>query len=353
MILKRDKVVDKLINEVFGLKSDEVIAITCDEGSNFDMIDTLMKKVNDMGAKATMLKFPMPSEFREEENSNIPHDAFLGFLKNVDCWLDAAQNNFAYSEVFEATFKKNRNLRYMLVGNMDTDILYKIYGRLDVESMTKLTDILRQLLLNAKQLRIKSKKGTHVSYEMEKRHLVVKDDGNAKTPGFCMPPAMVNLVPKFGSVNGVIVVDCIYAESSLIGILKKPMEIIVENGKMIDFNGDESEVIKIKSWLKSFNDPNSYKVGDNNFGLVPYIFEVTGERFIDERMWGAMNWGFGTVNPLDAPPNGQEAKSHMDGICTNVSVWIDDIQIMENGCFVYKELKELGVKLNREDEIII
>ena len=33
-------------------------------------------------------------------------------------------------------------------------------------------------------------------------------------------------------------------------------------------------------------------------------------------------WGIGYVSPFDAPPHGQDAKSHCDGICLNSSVWL-------------------------------
>lgn len=54
---------------------------------------------------------------------------------------------------------------------------------------------------------------------------------------------------------------------------------------------------------------------------------LTGNIVEDERVWGATEWGIGYVSPFDAPPCGQDAKSHCDGICLDSSVWLDGVQI--------------------------
>ena len=62
----------------------------------------------------------------------------------------------------------------------------------------------------------------------------------------------------------------------------------------------------------------------------------------DERVWGCTEWGIGYVSPLDAPPAGQDAASHTDGICLNTSVWLDGEPFMEEGRIVDPELKALS-----------
>ena len=41
------------------------------------------------------------------------------------------------------------------------------------------------------------------------------------------------------------------------------------------------------------------------------------------------------------PPCGQDAVSHTDGICLNSSVWLDGVQIMDEGKIVLPELAAL------------
>ena len=67
----------------------------------------------------------------------------------------------------------------------------------------------------------------------------------------------------------------------------------------------------------------------------------TGNIVEDERVWGATEWGLGYVSDVDAPPCGQDAVSHTDGICLCSSVWLDDVCIMKDGVIVDAELKRL------------
>ena len=69
---------------------------------------------------------------------------------------------------------------------------------------------------------------------------------------------------------------------------------------------------------------------------------LAGNVVEDERVWGCTEWGIGYVSPIDAPPCGQDAKSHTDGICLNSTVWLDGRQIMKEGQVVDPELAALS-----------
>ncbi|MEM4614674.1 MAG: hypothetical protein QXN25_03660, partial [Desulfurococcaceae archaeon] len=70
---------------------------------------------------------------------------------------------------------------------------------------------------------------------------------------------------------------------------------------------------------------------------------VTAE---NERIWGAINFGFGSRGPMYGKPF--QAKSHIDGVCLNCSVWLDDVQVWDSGRVVHPELKELARQLGKE-----
>jgi len=89
-----------------------------------------------------------------------------------------------------------------------------------------------------------------------------------------------------------------------------------------------------------------FKLAHIAYGLNPGA-KLTGNIVEDERVWGATEWGIGYVSPIDAPPDGQMAKSHCDGICLNSSVWIDEIPFIENGKFVNE------IFTDREKQLLI
>ena len=95
-----------------------------------------------------------------------------------------------------------------------------------------------------------------------------------------------------------------------------------------------------EKWLKDFDDPRMLKMAHIAYGFNPGA-KLTGNIVEDERVWGSTEWGIGYVSEIDAPPCGQDAKSHTDGICLNSSVWLDGVQIMDEGKIVDPVLKEL------------
>lgn len=57
--------------------------------------------------------------------------------------------------------------------------------------------------------------------------------------------------------------------------------------------------------------------------------------------------GNGYLPKADCPPDGVDALSHCDGITLNTSLWLDGVQVMENGEFVHPELKEMAEMLKK------
>ncbi len=83
-------------------------------------------------------------------------------------------------------------------------------------------------------------------------------------------------------------------------------------------------------------------------GLNPGIRELSGEAVEDERVWGGVDFGFGHTSPMDAPPKGQPAESHFDGIVTNVSIWIDNNQLVDKGNLCHPELESIAEALIKQ-----
>jgi len=84
-----------------------------------------------------------------------------------------------------------------------------------------------------------------------------------------------------------------------------------------------------------------FKMAHIAYGFNPGAI-LTGNVVEDERVWGCTEWGIGYVSPVDAPPAGQDAASHTDGICLNTSVWLDGKQFLEEGHVVDPELKAIS-----------
>ncbi|MBO3804355.1 MAG: aminopeptidase, partial [Candidatus Brockarchaeota archaeon] len=95
-----------------------------------------------------------------------------------------------------------------------------------------------------------------------------------------------------------------------------------------------------------FEDPNMFMLAHVCYGLHPRA-ELSGTTIEDERVWGCTVWGIGNVGPMFLPPNGRSAKSHTDGICLNSSVYLDGVQLFNEGFAVHPELRDLARKLGK------
>ena len=180
-----------------------------------------------------------------------------------------------------------------------------------------------------------------MSFEIDPAHYVACDCGDATMPGIHMLTGQINVVPRFGSVQGTIVFDGSvtppFGRSPAV-----PIRLTVKDGVIQSVEGGE-EASSYEKYLRDFQDAGMLKMAHIAYGFNPGA-RLTGNIVEDERVWGATEWGIGYVSDIDAPPCGQDAVSHSDGICLKSSVWLDGIQIMDRGEIVLPELAELAPK---------
>jgi leucyl aminopeptidase (aminopeptidase T) len=153
----------------------------------------------------------------------------------------------------------------------------------------------------------------------------------------------ISFIPDFDSITGRLVFDGTISPPC--GFLKAPVVLDVEKGRVTQISGG-SQAQELRTWLDSFDDPNMYRLAHGCYGFNPGA-KLTGNVLEDERIWGCTEWGMGYLSVMDAPPDGIQAKSHMDGICLNSSVWLDGIQLTENGVVVHPDLKTMADKLTK------
>lgn len=332
------RVAKALVNNVFSIKNGEVMTITFDKGSNKEVITAILEETKKAGGRGMAIEIAEPEASAAGVNDYVP-EVVKEVLKVTDCWLDAGSKVWIYSLPFENAFNDNEKLRYMVVGGISTEALSTLFENLDVQAMKKLTYKIRDMILDAKTMRFKSEKGSDVTIKINHDNVVAVDNGDASVPGFHTPPALVNIVPDFTSTTGKIVSDAVMIDD-VWRIVDRPFEINVENGKIVSLNGSPMDVSDLEKWLEDNGDENSCKVAHMSIGLSPNILALKGDIFYDERTYGSMNWGFGHVSPVDAPPVGQESKTHFDAVTERASVWIDDVKIMEKGHFILPEFVE-------------
>jgi leucyl aminopeptidase (aminopeptidase T) len=224
---------------------------------------------------------------------------------------------------------------------MNPDLLIRNIGNVNMVLLSTFMKKLQERHNNVRKMKVTTPAGTNLEFKCNPRHVVGCDAGDASYPGIFMMPGQLNVVPEFNSVNGTLVFDGTLVPPC--GKLEQPIKMEIKNSVIQSITGG-TQAKEFESWLKSFDDPNMFKLAHIAYGLNPGA-KLTGNIVEDERIWGATEWGIGYVSPYDAPPVGQDAKSHCDGICLNSTVWLDDEKIMENGSFITEEFKECEEKI--------
>ena len=330
---------DKLINEIFAVQKGETVVITADTMSDMDIVDAVCASVFNVGGYPMAVKIATPNSVGKAADPDIPVEALTGALLGADVWIEFNHQWLLYSTPFERAMELNKKLRYMCLVDFDKELMIRTIGNVETPQLKKFMNRVKELHEQGKAMRVTTPAGTDVTFELDPSHVVASDCGDASIPGMHMLTGQLNVVPKFGSINGKIVFDGTVTPP-FGHIPSKPIELTIEKGIIIKAEGG-TEAKEYYDYLKSFDDPGMFKMAHIAYGFNPGA-KLTGNVVEDERVWGCTEWGIGYVSPMDAPPVGQDAKSHTDGICLNSTAYIDGKLIMNEGKIVDKELIELS-----------
>ncbi len=331
-----------MIEEMFKVQPGETVAITGDSGSNREFADVLAKETAAVGGKSLILWTPKAEQDGEAGMKDWPSEVLTAALSHVDVWIELNSTVFLYSTIWETAFKNNNKLRYLIIGESSIPSLIRTFVGFDISILEQFLNKVKEMTMKAKVITITSSNGTKLSYETDLNYSFDIDSGDYSKPIFGTAPGYVNVVPKTNSMNGTIVFDMI--QHADVYNTDNHLEFIMKDGNIAEVKGG-AEAEKYKAYLASFDDPNLYKISHNMFGFGPNIRKLCGEIVEDERIWGGVDFGFGHTSPMDMPPLGQPAKSHFDGVVAKTSIYLDDIQIVDDGVVCHPELIPLTEKL--------
>ena len=104
---------DKLINDIFAVKSGETVIITADTMSDEKLIDAVASSAFSAGALPMVITISTPGGVGKAADPDIPVDAITGALLGADVWIEFNHQWLLYSTPFERAMKENPKLRYM------------------------------------------------------------------------------------------------------------------------------------------------------------------------------------------------------------------------------------------------
>ncbi|MBR1457214.1 MAG: aminopeptidase [Oscillospiraceae bacterium] len=338
MKTKLQQAADKLVREIFAVKPGETVTITTDYDSNMNVTRAVADAVQEAGGFPLILQHPTPGSVGKAADPDLPVEVLSAALGVTDVWIEFNHQWLLYSTPFERASAGNKKLRYMCLVDFNEDLLIRTVGNVDNPRLKVFMLRVAERTREARTMRVTTPAGTDVRFEIDPVHYVACDCGDASYPAIHMLTGQINVVPRFGSIQGKIVFDgCVTPPFGRVPDV--PVELTVEDGVITAVSGGE-DARAYEAYLRGFNDPGMLKMAHIAYGFNPGA-RLTGNIVEDERVWGATEWGIGYVSDVDAPPCGQDAVSHSDGICLRSTVWLDDACIMREGVIVDPELAAL------------
>jgi leucyl aminopeptidase (aminopeptidase T) len=321
----------KLVTEVRPIVSGQQVAITADTLSDSRVVEATAQAVYTVGGVPSVLHYPS----RLQPCLDPPRPVAVG-LAQADVWIDFAVAYHLYSPAYHAAVAAG--CIYLCLTGMDADMMVRTIGRVPYKPLQEMATRLYQLSQAATVIRVTASAGTDLTMRVDKA-------GDL----FWEPPPAVGGYPQMlggqsgfmahqENFEGMLVFDAALWPPAELGVLRQPVRLTVERGRVIRIDGGY-EARVFRRWLESFDCPTMFQVDHACYGFNPGVTRPTGRILEDERIFGCMQFGIG--------PSALGAPSHTDGVVLNPTVYLDQVLIEEEGRYVHPELvafcREMGV----------
>ena len=334
----------KLLNDMIQVKPGESVLVTIDSIGDFRVAEEITKMADALGAKAMLAWHSTPKGYGSLTMEYLP-EPLIECADKTDVWIELNDQWLLYSPIWDRAVTNGRT-RQVMLGGLGIERIVRNIGLVDMDAQKKFQTKLTELTKDASEVRITNKAGTDVTFRNDPNR-PINSEIDYSTPGAHFLIGQIGWAPIEESINGRISFDGAYSGGGDLefGVLSETISYIVEKGRIVAFEGGKLAK-KAEEYFKSLNDPNMYIAAHVCYGCSPNA-KLEGCTTEDERIWGSTEWGFGHQGPNYSGGEPRVAKSHVDGISLEFSVWIDGELILDNGKYIHPELVELAKKLGK------
>lgn len=204
----------------------------------------------------------------------------------------------------------------------------------DYKKVNRITNKVYDIVKNAKQIEVITKKGTNLVVNFDKKYKWMKATALIKKGEYSnIPGDEVYTYPS--NINGLAIVDGVIGNffSKKYGLIEKnPVNLKIKNGKLISFSCKYKNIKKdLKNYLDS--DRNGRRVGEFALGTNIFLKRLIGRNIQDEK-FPTVHIALGHPFPdiTNAP---YKSKIHVDFVIKDCSVFADGKKIMEKGKYTF------------------
>jgi aminopeptidase len=233
---------------------------------------------------------------------------------------------------------ERRQIRYAHMVGVTPEIMQQGM-RADYRMVDRLSEKLRERMLQAKTLTVKTEAGTSFVAHFDRGLDWVKTSGLISTRYWSnLPAGEVFTTPAM--VDGTFVCDATAGDhfNGKYGDLQAtPMVLKIAGARLVGVECARKD-LQQEFWDYCHTDENSDRIGELAFGTNLGLSEMIGVLLQDEKFPG-VHIAFG--DPYGSQTHADwKSKTHVDVLTRNCDVWIDDDQVIEKGRY---QLDHLGL----------
>jgi leucyl aminopeptidase (aminopeptidase T) len=233
---------------------------------------------------------------------------------------------------------ERRQIRYAHMVGVTPEIMQQGM-RADYRMVDRLSDKLRERMLRAETLRVKTEAGTEFAAHFDRGLHWVKTSGLISPRYWSnLPAGEVFTTPA--TVDGTFVCDATAGDhfNGKYGDLQTtPLVLKIEGARLTGVDCARKD-LEEEFWQYCHTDENSDRVGELAFGTNLGLSSMIGILLQDEKFPG-VHIAFG--DPYGSQTHADwKSKTHVDVLTRNCDVWIDDDQVISKGHY---QLAHLGL----------
>jgi len=214
--------------------------------------------------------------------------------------------------------------RFLSLPDYSMEVLESPAMRADFRKLSFIAQRIADIFTKGDQLRLLTKKGTLLTASIKGRV------GNP-APGWCWAPgslasppdAEANVALSENNSHGMLVVDGSVPCPQL-GLLRSPLTLNVENGRVVNITGEKSEIL---NHLFDQAGPLARVLAEFGLGLNP-LAKLCGSMLEDEGCLGTAHIGIGSNSTIGGKNN---VPFHLDHVIREATVEVDGTVLMEEG----------------------
>jgi len=306
-----NKSADIILRKCMDLKRNESCLIITDS-KLIKIGEALYENSLKITHNSKIIKIPIS----ESHGSEPPKDV-AGEMLKYDVILMPTTKSLSHTTARKKVY--SRGARIASMPGITEDMMERALN-VDFNRIKTLNEKLIKKFKNKNEIKITTKKGTNIEFDLKGRKWICDDGIYTKKGAFGnLPAGEIFIAPVEGKTSGKIICD---ASVGGLGKVDKNIEIIVKNGFIENIKGGKIAG-KFRKLLKSklYRNVAEFGIGTN------YKAKITGNVLEDEKVLGTCHIAFGNNRhfggKIDVP-------FHVDFVVKKPKIYADSLLIIDN-----------------------